>query len=150
MKIQIYNDNLNTTVVVDEFLKTSHKLEGNPEGFLKNSLILVFTEISTDILLKISVNNKILIVNNNNYYKKLKLNNVYYLNSTNEYLCFNGTVILSSCIINDNFINQINKWIDYKLIIITCEFIQAIEDLNYENKKFLYIHKNSNKLINYN
>jgi len=126
MKIQIYNSS-----------------ESDVFTLTKNSLILVFNEIAINELLKLSHTHKILIVSENNYYKNLKLNNVYFLNSTNNYLCFNGIVILASTNVDENFINQINKWLDYKLIVITLNFDENINNLSNNNFTYLY-YKNIN------
>lgn len=128
MKIQIYNCQRQEVIPLN--------------GFLKNSLILVFNEINIEQLLKLSFTHKILIVSDNNYYKNLKLNNVYFLNSTKNYLCFNGIVVLASTIVNDTFINLINKWIDYKLVVITTTY-----DCQLNNDNYTYIHTEINDII---
>jgi hypothetical protein len=119
-------------------------LKNDNSELKKNSLIIVFDEIEINHLLKLSKTHKILIVSNNNYYKNIKLNNVYFLNSDSNYLCFNGIVFLAFCnSISDSFKNLIEKWIDYKLVVITNTLFVEFLD----NKNFIYINPNSQSII---
>jgi hypothetical protein len=102
------------------------------------SLILVFGEIAIDQLLTLSSTNKVLIISDNKQYTMVNLPNVYILNSRNNYICFNGIVFLATTddiqtqLTNKsgNFITQLDKWQDYKTVVITINKYPQIYNWN--------------------